>query len=417
VALLAAARANIESKNGDMPWALDLLTRALKKDKKNAEIYAAMGDAYFKMTDGGKAIIHYDQAIALNPSYAEPMYKTGVIYKTQKNKEIYLEKFTKAYEMDSVYTPALYELYYYYYFTDVIKANQFLTAYIRNSDPDPMHHYMVTDLQYVSKKYREAIAGADSILSEEGSGAQPRLYKLIAYSKAALGDSTAALQYMNTYFDKQDTAQIVAKDYELKANLLEKLSPDKAEAIVWYRKALAADSNKTEKLNYMIALADIQQELGNRERESVWRERVYQNKKSPTNLDIYKWGMALYSAENFEKADSVFALYEAKYPDQVHGYLWRARCNASMDTTMEKGLAVPHYKGLVEVAIKDSVTNKPLLLTAYQYLGAYEANVRKDYAASLDYYSRILALNPEDAEADKNAKILEKWIKDGKTEN
>ena len=417
VALLAAARANIESKNGDVQWALELLGQAVKKDKKNAEIYTAIGDAYFKMTDGGKAIVNYDQAIALNPSYAEPMYKTGVIYKTQKNKEIYLEKFTKAYEMDSAYLPALYELYYYYYFTDVVKANQFLNAYIRHADADPMHGYMITDLQYVSKKYKEAIAGADSILMAEGSEAQPRLYKLVAYSKAALGDSTAALQYMNTYFDKQDTAQIVAKDYELKANLLEKLSPDKAEAIVWYRKALAADSNKNEKLNYMIALANIQQELGNRERESVWRERVYENKKSPTNLDIYKWGMALYSAENFEKADSVFALYESKYPDQVHGYLWRARSNASIDTTMEKGLAVPHYKGLVEVALKDSVKNKPLLLRAYQYLGAYEANVTKDYAASLEYYSRILALNPEDAEADKNAKILEKWVKDGKGNN
>ncbi|MBC7534353.1 MAG: tetratricopeptide repeat protein [Ferruginibacter sp.] len=417
VALLAAARANIESKNGDVPWALELLGQAVKKDKKNAEIYTAIGDAYFRMTDGGKAIINYDQAIALNPSYAEPMYKTGVIYKTQKNKEIYLEKFTKAYEMDSAYLPALYELYYYYYFTDVVKANQFLNAYIRHADADPMHGYMITDLQYVSKKYKEAIAGADSILMAEGSEAQPRLYKLVAYSKAALGDSTAALQYMNTYFDKQDTAQIVAKDYELKANLLEKLSPDKAEAIVWYRKALAADSNKNEKLNYMIALANIQQELGNRERESVWRERVYENKKSPTNLDIYKWGMALYSAENFEKADSVFALYESKYPDKVHGYLWRARSNASIDTTMEKGLAVPHYKGLVEVAIKDSVKNKPLLLRAYQYLGAYEANVTKDYAASLEYYSKILSLNPEDTEADKNAKILEKWIKDGKGNN
>ena len=417
VALLAAARANIESKNGDVQWALELLGQAVKKDKKNAEIYTAIGDAYFKMTDGGKAIVNYDQAIALNPSYAEPMYKTGVIYKTQKNKEIYLEKFTKAYEMDSAYLPALYELYYYYYFTDVVKANLFLNAYIRHADADPMHGYMITDLQYVSKKYKEAIAGADSILMAEGSEAQPRLYKLVAYSKAALGDSTAALQYMNTYFDKQDTAQIVAKDYELKANLLEKLSPDKAEAIVWYRKALAADSNKNEKLNYMIALANIQQELGNRERESVWRERVYENKKSPTNLDIYKWGMALYSAENFEKADSVFALYESKYPDQVHGYLWRARSNASIDTTMEKGLAVPHYKGLVEVALKDSVKNKPLLLRAYQYLGAYEANVTKDYAASLEYYSRILALNPEDAEADKNAKILEKWVKDGKGNN
>ena len=91
----------------------------------------------------------------------------------------------------------------------------------------------------------------------------------------------------------------------------------------------------------MITLADLQKEMGNREREAVWRENIYLNKEHPSNLHIYNWGLALYGDENYQKADSVFAIYEDKYPEQIYGYLWSAGSNALLDTTMEKGLAVP----------------------------------------------------------------------------
>jgi len=416
-ALLAAARANIDSKNGDLPWAIELLQKAEKKDKKNPEIFLAYGDAYRKMIDGANAIDNYNKALALDGSFAAPVYKEGLIYKTQNNTDIYIDRFTKAFQIDSAYTPAIYELYYYYYFRDVAKADTLLNAFIRHSDFDSSQAYMVTDLQYASRKYAEAIASSRNLIARDGDKVQARIYKLIAYSYAALKDSAAALENINTYFEKQSPTAFVAKDYELKANLLEKLNPDKTQAITWYRKALAADSNKKETLNYMVTLADLQKEVGNRQREAVWRENIYLKKEHPSNLDIYNWGLALFGAENYERADSVFAIYEDKYPDQVYGYLWRARSNALMDTTMEKGLAVPHYVKLAEVASKDSVKNKSLLLRAYQYLGAYEATITKNYPASLGYYDKVLALNPQDEEAEKNTKILSKWISDGKGSN
>lgn len=412
--LLAAAKANIESKNGDVNLAIELLQKALKKEKKNAAVYAALGDAYRKLIDGANAIINYNKAVELDPSFAEPMYKMGLIYKTQNNEEIYIEKFTKAYEMDSIYVPAIYQLYSYYFFKDVVKADQFLSAYLRHADSDPSQAYMVADLQYVSRKYKEAIESSKKILINDGKNAQPRLYKLMAYSYAALGDSAEALNNIDLYFEKQDTGFLVAKDYLLKAKLLQKINPDKSAAILWYQKAIEAGTDKEENLNNMMVLADLQKEVGNTKQEAVWREKIYANKEHPTNLDIYKWGIALYSAEEYGFADSVFAIYENKYPDQIYGYLWRAKSNAAIDTSMALGLAVPHYIKLIEIAEKDSIKNKALLLRAYQYLGAYEATVTKNYSASLIYYDKVLALNPGDAEADKNAKILSKWIEEGK---
>jgi len=199
--LLAVAKANIQSKYGDTAWAIEPLNRAVKRHKKNAAIYVALGDAYTKMVDGSSAVKNYDNALDLNPGYAEAMYKKGLIYKTQKNTEIYLDRFTKAWEMDTAYAPALYELYYYYYFRDVNRAADFLSAYIRHADPSPQHAYMVTDLSYVSQKYQQAVDQAKNIIAAEDDSAKPRLYKLIAYSNAALGDSATALSNLDVYFE------------------------------------------------------------------------------------------------------------------------------------------------------------------------------------------------------------------------
>ncbi len=410
-ALLAAGQAHINSKYGDMGWAVTTLAKAMNRDKKNPAVYTALGDAYKKAIDGSNAVVYYDKAISVDSKFAEAMYRKGKLYMSHNNPQVYLEKFNSAIAMDSTYTPALYELYYYYFYVDVSYAKKYLDAYLRHAEPSIENDYMKTDLLFVSQKYSEAINAAKSTIQKAGNDVKPRMYKLLAYSQASTGDSTAALENINTYFKKQIDTSIVAKDYVLKAKLLETLNPDKSLAVVWYKKAVAAEKEKEEKVGYMYALADIQKELGNREREAVWRESIYKNKEKASNLDIYKWGMALYSDGDYVMADSVFAIYEAKYPDQLHGYLWRARCNALIDTAMTMGLAVPHYKDLVRVA--DSLgaeKNKAVILRAYNYLGIYEANITKNYPVSLDYFEKMLAIDPTNADGLKFSGILKGWI-------
>jgi lipopolysaccharide biosynthesis regulator YciM len=408
--LLAVANANIDSKNGNLTWALELLNLAQKRDKKNPRIYSAKGDVYRKTLDGGNAVLNYKKSIEVEPDFAEAFYKEGKLYKTQKNPGIYIPKFVQAYTIDSTYVPALRELYYYYFTHDIVKAEDYLNRYIHNDEPKIDHAYMRADVYYLSKRYHKAIDEANEILQKEKDSTQPRLYKLIAYSYAGLEDSSKALGFMNQYFEKQDTADYVAKDFDLEARLLEKTDPDKSKAIEWYRKAYHAETDKNEKLAYMIKLAQLQNEEGNPAKEAMWRERIYVSKPSPSNMDIYKWGIALFTAEKYKKSDSVFAIYEKKYPDQIYGYLWRAKSNALIDTTMQEGLAVPHYEKLIEVAEKDQEKNKSILISAYGYLGAYDANIVKDYSASLKQFDKILQLEPDNKDAQRYKDILEKRI-------
>ena len=96
---------------------------------------------------------------------------------------------------------------------------------------------------------------------------------------------------MHSYFDKQDSADLVVKDFSMTAGLLEKHSPDKSSAVEWYKKAIRMEQDSVAKVTYMMNLADLQKELGNRDREAFWRQRIFETKKSETNLDSYKWGL------------------------------------------------------------------------------------------------------------------------------
>jgi tetratricopeptide (TPR) repeat protein len=106
----------------------------------------------------------------------------------------------------------------------------------------------------------------------------------------------------------------------------------------------------------------------------------------------------------------VFAVYTEKYPAQDFGYYWRARCNAAIDTAMEQGLAVPHYSKVIEIDEADTANavNRKHLIEAYGYLAAYKANHDKDYKLAIDYFEKLLMLDPNNDSAKKYIDILKK---------
>lgn len=408
--LMAAARIYINSPNSDIPKALDLLEKAKKRAKKNATVYLLMGDAYRKQLDGSNAFKMYTQALQLDPSLAEAHHKLGEIFKSQNNTELYVPQFTDAVKADPNYVPSLLELYNYYFYSGKFdEAKKYMDEYIAAADPSVQTDYMKADLFYVTKKYPEAIQTAQKIIRDQGDSAKPRLYKMIAYCYDEQGDSVQALQAINTYFAKEDEKNYVMKDYDLKASLLEK-NDQKSDAIDWYKKALALAQKDEEKEQYMRKIVSLYKAIKDYAQESDWREKIYTQAKTANNVDLFNWGVALYFAGNYKHADSVFGLYATKYPTQLYGYLWRARCNVAIDTSMELGLAVPYYEKLVEVAEADKQANKNVLIAAYSYLGGYEANIKKDYEKSLDWFNKILEIDEGNADALRYTETLKKWI-------
>jgi tetratricopeptide (TPR) repeat protein len=138
--------------------------------------------------------------------------------------------------------------------------------------------------------------------------------------------------------------------------------------------------------------------------------KYYQGNEKATNLDLFNWGLAHYMAKEYPMADSVFGMYEIKYPEQDFGYYWRARSASAIDTSMQLGIAVPHYLKLIEIAEKDtaSKTNKKHLVESYGYIAAYKANTQKDYNGAIDYFEKLLVLDPDNRDAQRYIEILKK---------
>lgn len=406
---LAVARAMVDAPKANLSQAIALLEEAAKKDKKNAAIHIAIGDAYRKLYDGSSAVKAYQEAIDTDPQNAYAYYMMGKIYQTQNNVEVFTMYYDKAIAADPAFAPVYYPLYYYYYFRDVNKALTYLQSYIEKSDPSIEHDYMLTDLYYVSKKYQPAIETAQQILAKKTATTKPRLYKLMAYSYEGLEDFVNAEKWMKDYFAKEADSNYVSKDFELMGKIAAK-NNSATDAALWYEKAFQMEKDSIVKLGYAKKITVLYKEQKNYAAQAAWTGEQYKLTPAFNNVDLFNWGVAYYNAKDYPMADSVFGIYANKYPDQTFGFYWRARCNAAIDTAMESGIAIPHYEDMIEVALKDTANanNKKWLIQAYGYIAAYRVNAEKKYDDALVLYDKILALDPANDDAEKYKEILEK---------
>lgn len=416
---IAVAEAEIGADKGNLQYAMDLLTEATRKEKKNPALYIAMGDAYRKLYNGSEAFRNYQQAAELDSKDPVVFYKIGKIYQTQNNEPVFTEYYSKAIEADPDYGPVYYQLYLAAYYKDVNKAMEYLQKYIAHTDPDIKNKYLLTDLYYVSKKYNEAINEANQLVTAEGKEAKPRIYKLLAYSYDALNNNTAAEENMKKYFASENDTNYAAKDFELMGSIAEK-KQQITDAATWYEKAAMMEKDSIQKADIARKLSSFYKAQKLYDKQAHWMGELYTLAPAKlTNVDIFSWGVANYNAHDYKMADSVFAIYEEKYPDQSFGYYWRARSNAAMDTAMETGIAIPHYEELIKVGMKDSANanTRKWLIQAYGYIAAFKVNKEKQYNDALECYDKILQLDPGNNDAEKYKGILEKMIETKPADN
>jgi tetratricopeptide (TPR) repeat protein len=110
--------------------------------------------------------------------------------------------------------------------------------------------------------------------------------------------------------------------------------------------------------------------------------------------DNYRLGQAYYFTEQYEKADLTFAKIQAKSPKAGVSLLWRARSKAAIDSTAINGLALQHYKELVDDPSIESRTRADVH-EACMYLSYYYFQ-RNDYAQVKAYLKKLIALYSDD---------------------
>jgi len=418
----AVADNNIDAQQGDAQYAIQKLSEATQiKHFNDADTYLLMGDAYRKLIDGGNAVSSYQKALTLDPKLAEAKYKIGKIYLTQNNKEFFLPAFEDAIQIDPAYAPAYYELFYYWYFRDVNKASGFLDKYLANSDPGPEQEYLKTDFLYASAKFSDAKDKALGLIKEFGDKVEPRMYKMVAYAADTLNDPATALQYMNTYFQKQVAGNFLPADYEEKGHIEGKQTDSATMNLAFgdYEKAIQMDTVADEKAKFLTEATDLATKLHNNTALAELAAITYNSKKNPTNTDLYNWGAANYKAGNYKTADSIFCgMYESKYPDEVYGYLWCMRSMAAQDDSVgSQGLAVDAEMKFAEwgrakdsvakaANTKDSTLYLRYVVDMYSRLAFYYNNTKSDKQQAVYWLQKILEVEPGNADAGRYIKML-----------
>lgn len=411
----AVGRANVLAKNGDILYGIAKLNEAAEKDKKNADIFNLIGEGYWKLNDGSNAIINYQKALAIDPNDARASWMIGRIYETQgyNQETIYMKHYLDAINEDPKFAPVYYWLYGYYYNRDVNAAAEYLNKYIAVADNNSKNCYAKASLMFVSQKYSETVSQADACIAEAGAKAYPNLYGLKAYAFDKMGDSLKSKEAFEQFFAKVNPDNIGPKDYATYGKVLLQFPGQEALAEENINKALALDTVVKNKVDFLKDIAKNFADKKNYAEAGKWYGKILQVDTAFGKTDLFYAGYNDYRGDNYKTSDSVFQIYQQKYPDDPLGWYMGGHAKEGIDTSGALGLARPDYQKVIDLAeaMPDKSTIKDKLIPSYRYMVAYYYNIKGQADTALMYNNKILEVDPTDATALKTKDALENVIK------
>lgn len=407
------ANANPDSKNGDAAYAIEKLRQATQiKGMKDPEIWTNLGDAYRKFADGSNAVQAYNSALALNPNYARAIYRIGKVYQTQgyAQEDLFMKYYNDAITKDPAYAPVYANLFSYYYDNNVTRSAEYLDKWLANSDDDPKACSYRASMKYAQGLFNDAIKKADQCIAEGGETPYPNLFGIKALAYNRIGDSLNAKASYDEYFKRQNPDNIKAGDYASYATILLKFPGKEGEAAALVEKAVAMDSLEANRIAYIKGMAKAYEDQKDYMEAGKWYSKVMDVKKNFTNVDLFNAGYNYYLANALDSSNVYFTKYTEKYPEDIMGYYMLGNANAILDSTNEKGLAVPYYNKVIEIGEKDTAkpNAKTRLLNAYRFFIGYYYNTKKDRDSALAYVDKALALEPTDEQLLANRDFISK---------
>jgi Flp pilus assembly protein TadD len=406
--LTAIGRANVDAKAGDFNYAIEKLEASVLRDANNPETYMQLGNAYRKAhpgEGGGKAFESYKKALEVRPDFAVVDVRLAKLFESQKNWEFVLQYLNDAITRDPKFAPAYYELFYYYFFREKYpEAEEQLKKYVTVTDDQVANDYLYAQLCYGHKDYDCAITKAVSVAAALGTETKPKVYKLLAYSYFAKGDSINAKKNIDSYFAKERPEGYISKDYELLANILAKTGGSNEDVKNAYLKGADIDTVLTSKIDFLKAGAEFFKTRGDslsRITEGDIRQQIIKLKPNPSQRDYFDAGLAYYQGKDYIKSDSIFSYYTQKWPDEVFGWQMEFSIQRAKDTAMTLGLAVPPGIKYLEVLEKDTAKNKKTIIGLSGYLAQYYANIAKDREKAIVYLEKMVMYDPTNADFKK----------------
>ncbi len=124
--------------------------------KKIQKHLLQLGNAYRKASPGeggGEAFQNYKKALEINPDFAVANLSLAKLFESQKNWELVLQYLNDAIKRDQ-FSPAYYELFYYYFFrAKYHEAEELLKKYIDSTDTEPQHDIFICTTLLGQKRF------------------------------------------------------------------------------------------------------------------------------------------------------------------------------------------------------------------------------------------------------------------------
>ena len=384
---IGRANAKVGSGLGDNLYAIDKLNQAGQLDLTNADIYINKAVNYLKMggENGGEAVKAYQEAVTRDPKSALAYYKIGKVYQSQNNKELFEQNFDNAITADPT-CPLPYFAYYLNYANkDVNKAKEYLDKYVAYADRDPKTDYFVAEYLFRAGKNDESLAKIQELEKSAGLNEIPRLSILSAYNYDRKGDSVQAKANLEKFFANAPADKIEPSDYELAVKVLTKFPGSEAQAATYLEKAIATDTARINKLNYMQQGADMYAKAKNPAEQLNWMKRMVELKGTTTEGDYYRISAAALSAKDYPQTMDWAKKYMAAYPDKPQPYTFyrKAAIASDPDTTSGKGVEYLQYIDSIYTLNKDKY-KKELFLNEY-YTILYYINKQNALKKSPDF--------------------------------
>ena len=318
---IGRSNAEVSSTLGDHVYAIDKLKQAAAIDLTDPDIYINMGINYLKLggENGGEAVKAYQEALLRDPKNARAMYRTGKIYQSQNNKDLFELNFNNAIAADPAFAPAYFAYYLYYADRDVNKAKEYLDKFVATADKDPRTDFFLADYLFRSGKNAESLAKLKELEVSAGLAALPRLNIEYALNYDRLVDSVQAKANIEKFFATVPADKIVPADYELAVKVMSKFPGSEAQAVAYIQKALQTDTAVANKISYMNMAADLNAKAKNYAEQLNWLKQMTALKKDISNRDYFFLADADLRAKEYDEAMIIGDQDIDKYPGQLFG--------------------------------------------------------------------------------------------------
>jgi tetratricopeptide (TPR) repeat protein len=410
--LIQIADAYVQVGSTDSALVFGYLRRAEALNSKDPELYLVRGDYWiYVFNNGSRAAENYKRSQDFSPNSTRARVRLGQLYTRIKSYPDALNYYQEAIAIDPSFAPAYLEMgFLYAKMKQPAESKTYFKKYLDMSSSNIAAQRRYANMLIQTEDYKGAIAQIKQIMAMDSVSFND-LNRALAYSYFEEKQYQQSIYYMSKFFKNAPVDKITSKDYIYYGRIGQKSGLDSL-AIVNLTKAFQQDTTNIDLLNEIAA-------LNLKLKRPQIAGDTYKIKIKLTNgsvNDYYKMGRAYFDAKNWAEADSAFAKVSRMSPDFEPAYLFRARVYSNLDPDTKEGLAKPFYELVVVKAGADSVKFQKDILEAYNYLGYYYL-VNKQYCESLAYWDKIVTLDPANENANSALKDLKPRCPEFKSAN